>query len=180
MIDYLRTEAERRQERIDRVSLDGKPGLSVSEPYSDRRRDPRYEVTAKVELTVFFPVSEGSVSGSRLLKVRRTGFTRDLSRRGAGIVIDSEIEPFPFRKLVGRDAKVKLQIAGEEKALNVLGRVTWCSEQHGVTALGLEFTEIPESERRILENHCREDDGEQARILNLWQVLVAEEVQHGD
>jgi hypothetical protein len=130
MIDYVRTDAEQQQERIDRVPLDGRPELAVSE------------------------------------------------RRGAGVVIDSEVEPFPFRKLVGRDAKVKLQITGEEKALNVLGRVVWYSEQHGVTALGIEFTEIPERDRRILEQRCREDDGDQARIMNLWQVLVAEEVQH--
>lgn len=178
MIDYVRTDAEQQQERIDRVPLEGRPERVASEPYSDHRRDPRYEVTARVELTIFLPVAEGAAVAGPLMRVRRNGFTRDLSRRGAGVVIDSAVKPFPLQKLVGRDAKVKLQITGEEKALNVLGRVVWCSEQHGVTALGIEFTEIPEQDRRLLEQRCREDDGEQARIMNLWQVLVAEEIQH--
>lgn len=178
MIDYVRKQAEEHQARIDQLALPGILNPAPPEPTSDRRRETRFEVTAKVELIVFVPPSNPSGQGRRFDRIARTGITRDLSRRGACVELETGAGGLPCRELVGRDIKLRLRLATGGEVLNLLGRVCWGTEQKGAPLLGLEFTEVPELERRILDRCCRADDGDLCRIMNLWQLMVGEEMDN--
>lgn len=177
MIEYVRKRAQVNQDQIDRLELAGVD--ATAEPADDaanRRVTPRFEITAKARLTIFLGSSHSSAEEARLSRLSRSGFTRDLSLNGACVLLDRQLEPVPYRQLVGRAVRLGLELAGEEPVtFQVLGRVAWSADQHDYVALGIEFTDVLPEARDILERWCREDDGEVKRILNLWQLFVVED-----
>ncbi len=116
----------------------------------------------------------GSGDKSRM-KVVREGFSKDLSESGVCVVLDDRVTGVPLQQLVGRKVKLHLEWnRPENPGLKLLGQVAWGSERDGGVKLGIQFTDVQEADREVLERLCQDDESELNRISNLWELLVAE------
>lgn len=170
----------RATEGAEGVSDSTRPPLAAPDEClpDDRRIAPRFEVSVRVHLTIFAEFSpvpgSGNADTSRMRLVRE-GFSKDLSVSGVCVVLDDRVTGVPLQKLVGRKVKLHLQWGrSQEPGLKVLGEVAWGKEKDGVVRLGIQFADVAEAERKVLEGLCQHDEGELSRISNLWELLVAE------
>lgn len=140
----------------------------------ERRSVPRYQVSARVQLTIFFPTTAdlSDAGGRRLTK---QAFTRDLSVNGSCLVLEESSPGLMLARLVGRNVKLRIRLNQlDERPLNLLGKIVWGRMQGDNAVLGVQFTEMPAADRVLLEQYCRSNEGEMSRLTNLWELLVAD------
>jgi hypothetical protein len=143
----------------------------------DRRKIPRYEMSAKVTIVIFAQLKSGSnqPSESGRMKLVREGFSLDLSPYGLCVALDGRPTGIELQQLVGQTAKIKLDLNRPgEPELNILGRIAWAKEEAAITKVGIQFTDVPPADREVLVKHCTEDEGELDQLSTLWEVLVAQ------
>ncbi len=148
-----------------------------AESFKDRRKVTRYEVSAKVTITIFAQLKLGSDPRSEAERVKlvREGFSVDVSSHGLCMVIDGKPTGIALQQLIGQTAKVKLDLNRPGKPeLNILGRIAWAKEDTSNTKVGIQFTDVPPEENEILLAHCTQDEGEFDQLSTLWELLVAQ------
>ena len=166
-------------EETEIESRPAKTAPETSNPVAEERRiQPRFEVSARVRLTIFAEVSataSAAHADTSRMRLVREGFSKDLSESGVCVVLDDRLTGVALQQLVGKKAKLNLEWnRSDHPGLKVLGQIAWGKEKDGVVKLGIQFTEMPEADRKVLEKLCQGDESELSRISNLWELLVAE------
>ncbi|UCF35558.1 MAG: PilZ domain-containing protein [Acidobacteriota bacterium] len=151
--------------------------LERKRQFEDRRTAPRYRITAKVRMTIFADPLDDNAGRRRQGKLRfvREGMTRDMSLTGVCVVFSAALSTVRLEQLVGQPVKLKLELHRRNADhLSILGQIVWGREEGGLPVVGIQFTDVPEEDRLLLEEHCSRDDGEQSMLGRLWEAMVAD------
>jgi hypothetical protein len=178
VIDYIQKDAEKAQRSIDQIGLSCQPEtleavVSRRQLQHERREAPRFEMTTMLTATIFAFAGEDPSAVQEQTRLVREGFTNDISLSGACIVLKNKLTGITIDQLVGR--KIKLRLDLKRKFVNpvhVLGKIVWGKKADQRPTFGVQFTEMPESDRAILSRYCVQDSGEMGSISDLWEALV--------
>ena len=95
---------------------------------------------------------------------------------GTCLVLDARYRSGPSDALVGRNVKIEMSLPEADANLNVLGSIVWSKgltdDDETTTAVGIQFTEISDENRTVLDQYCHRSDGEQNLIWSLWESHV--------
>ena len=104
------------------------------------------------------------------------GFTEDMSLGGARVVLGAKYETGPADNLTGKNVKIKIYLATASDRLSILGTIVWSKEVYleGKTTaeVGIQFKEMTDTDRRLLEDYHYGSEGEQNLIWSLWDSLM--------
>jgi len=179
VIDYVQKEAEEAQRSIDEIGLSCQQEtleavVSRRQLQHERRESPRFEMTTMLTATIFAVAGRDSSDGQQQTRLVREGFTNDISLSGACIVLKDKLTKVTIDQLVGQKIKLRLELKKDGvHPVHVLGKIVWGKEADERPTFGVQFTDIPESDRAILSRHCVQDSGEMGSISDLWEALVA-------
>lgn len=133
------------------------------------RKTTRHQLPTKVNMKIF---REDAGKSPLVL----TGFADDISLGGARIVLGAKYQTGSHTDIVGRNVKVEMDLPAAGVKLNILGTTVWgkeiSHEGKATTAVGVQFKDLPDHDRNLLEDHCYGSDGEQNLIWSLWDSLV--------
>jgi c-di-GMP-binding flagellar brake protein YcgR len=178
VIDYVHKEAEEAQRSIDEVGLSCQPesleaAVSRRKLQHERREAPRFEMTTTLTATIFAAAGGNSHETREQTRLVREGFTNDISLSGACIVLKDKLAKVAIDQLVGQRIKLRLNLKEDSvNPVHVLGKIVWGKEKDQRATFGVQFTDMPESDRAILSRHCVKDSGEMGSISDLWEALV--------
>ena len=178
VIDYIQKDAEEAQRSIDQIGLSCQREtletvVSRRQLQHERREAPRFEMTTMLTATIFAVSGEDSSDVQQQTRLVREGFTNDISLSGACIVLKNKLTGITIDQLVGQKIKLRLDLKKNSvNPVHVLGRIVWGREADQRPTFGVQFTDIPESDRAILSQHCVQDSGELGSISDLWEALV--------
>lgn len=178
MIDYVHKEAEEAQRSIDEIGLSCQQEsleavVSRRQLQHERREAPRFEMTTMLTATIFVAAGEDSHETREPTRLVREGFTNDISLSGACIVFKNKLTKVTIDQLVGQRIKLRLDLNKDSvNPVHVLGRIVWGKVKNHRATFGVQFTDMPESDRAILSRHCVRDSGEMGSISDLWEALV--------
>ena len=180
MIDYIQKEAEEAQRCIDKIGLSCQQEsleaiVARRQLQHERRASPRFEVTKALTATIFAVAVGDSADTQERVRLVQEGFTNDISLSGACIVLKNKLTWFKMDQLVGQKIRLRLDLKRNTvKPVHILGRIVWGKEEDQQATLGVQFTEILESDREILSRHCAQDSGELSSVSDLWEALVVQ------
>jgi CRP-like cAMP-binding protein len=104
------------------------------------------------------------------------GFTQNISLGGASIVLEANDETAPFGSLVGKQVHIQIYLAIAFVNLSILGMVVWSKEisleGKKSAVLGIQFEEMTDKDRRLLQGYHYGYEIEQDRIWSLWDSLI--------
>lgn len=104
------------------------------------------------------------------------GFTQNISLGGASIVLEANDETAPFGSLVGKQVHIQIYLAIAFVNLSILGTVVWSRkislEGKKSAVLGIQFEEMTDKDRRLLQGYHYGYEIEQDRIWSLWDSLI--------
>jgi CRP-like cAMP-binding protein len=133
------------------------------------RRTARHQLPTKVSMKVF----REEIGKTPLFL---NGFTDDISLGGACIILGATYHTGPSAEMVGRSVKIELGLPSAAVKLHILGTIVWSKEvsHDGKTSavVGVQFKEMTDPDRELLEDYCYGSDGEQNLIWSLWESLV--------
>ena len=105
-----------------------------------------------------------------------SGFTENISLGGASIVLGANYETGYFRNLVGKKVHIQIYLAIAFVNLSILGTVVWSKEisleGKESAMLGIQFEEMTDKNRRLLQSYHYGYEIEQDRIWSLWDSLI--------
>jgi hypothetical protein len=133
------------------------------------RRTVRHKLPTQVKLKIF---------KDELCKtpVHFDGFTDNISLGGASIVLGSNYETDHFDTLAGKNVQLQIYLPIEFFNLSVLGTTVWSKEvplEGKTTAVvGVQFKDMTDSDRRLLQSYNYGSESEQNMILTLWDSLM--------
>ena len=82
------------------------------------------------------------------------GHSSDISLGGVCIILDENYRETPSSNMIGRIARVLINLPDETVSLNILGKLAWCKEVdldgEFSGAIGIQFNEMPPSLRGLL------------------------------
>jgi hypothetical protein len=133
------------------------------------RKTPRHELPTKVNLMIF----QDDTGKSHLVF---PGFADDVSLGGARIVLGAKYHTGSHTDLIGKKVKVEIDLPTASTKLHILGTIVWGEEvfheDRATTAVGVQFKDLTDQDRKFLEDYCHGYDGAQNLILSLWESLV--------
>jgi CRP-like cAMP-binding protein len=104
------------------------------------------------------------------------GFTQNISLGGASIVLEANDETAPSGSLVGKQVHIQIYLAIAFVNLSILGTVVWSRkislEGKKSAVLGIQFEEMTDKDRRLLQGYHYGYEIEQDRIWSLWDSLI--------
>jgi len=104
------------------------------------------------------------------------GFAEDMSFGGARVVLGAKYETGHADNLNGKNVKIKIGLPTASDRLSILGTIVWCKEVYleGKTTavVGIQFKEMTDTDRRLLEDYHYGSEGEQNLIWSLWDSLM--------
>lgn len=133
------------------------------------RRTVRHKLPTQVKLKIF---------KDELCKtpVHFDGFTENISLGGASVVLGSNYETDHFDTLAGKNVQIQIYLPIEFVNLSVLGTTVWSNEvplEGKTTAVvGIQFKDMSDSDRRLLQNYTCGSESEQNLIWSLWDSLM--------
>jgi CRP-like cAMP-binding protein len=105
-----------------------------------------------------------------------SGFTQNISLGGASIVLEANDETAHFGSLVGKQVHIQIYLAIAFVNLSILGTVVWSKEisleGKKSAVLGIQFEEMTDKDRRLLQGYHYGYEIEQDRIWSLWDSLI--------
>jgi CRP-like cAMP-binding protein len=105
-----------------------------------------------------------------------TGFTENISLGGASVVLGANYETGHFGSLVGKQVHIQIYLAITFVSLSILGTAVWSKEisLEGKKSelLGIQFEEMTDKDRRLLQGYHYGYEVEQDRIWSLWDSLI--------
>jgi CRP-like cAMP-binding protein len=133
------------------------------------RKAARHQLPTKVSMKVF----REEIGKTPLFL---NGFTDDISLGGACVILGATYETGPSAEMVGRNVKIELGLPSAAAKLHILGTIVWSKEVSDegktITVVGVQFKEMTDPDREVLEGYCHGSDGEQNLIWSLWESLV--------
>jgi hypothetical protein len=133
------------------------------------RRTVRHKLPTKVNLKIF---------KDELCKtpVHFDGFTENISLGGASVVLGSNYETGHFDTLAGKNVKLQIYLPIEFVNLSILGTTVWSKEvplEGKTTAVvGIQFKDMSDADRRLLQGYRYGSENEQNMIWSLWDSLM--------
>jgi c-di-GMP-binding flagellar brake protein YcgR len=105
-----------------------------------------------------------------------SGFTENISLGGARVVLDANYEIAHFGSLVGKQVHIQIYLAIAFVSLSILGTAVWSKEisleGKKSAVLGIQFEEMADKDRRLLQGYHYGYEVEQDRIWSLWDSLI--------
>ena len=105
-----------------------------------------------------------------------SGFTENISLGGARVVLDANDETAHFGSLVGKQVHIQIYLAIAFVNLSILGTAVWSKEisleGKKSAVLGIQFEEMTDKDRRLLQGYHYGYEVEQDRIWSLWGSLI--------
>jgi c-di-GMP-binding flagellar brake protein YcgR len=133
------------------------------------RKATRHRLPMQVDLKIF-----QEESGKPPLNL--SGFTDDISLGGTCVVLGAKYQIGNISDLTGKNVKIKMNLPIESISLNILGIIVWGKEipvEGKKTAIiGVQFKEINQVDRKILNGYCFGSEAEQNLIWSLWDSLM--------
>jgi hypothetical protein len=150
--------------------LSGTPTESSEEKETIRvRKTTRHQLPTKVRAKIFPDEAEKN-------PLVVDGITEDISLGGACLVLGARYRAGTSEEFVGKNVKVELDLPEVDASLNVLGTIVWCKEvvqdDETGTAVGIQFKEMGDEDRAVLDQYCFGGAGEQNLIWSLWESYV--------
>ena len=133
------------------------------------RRTVRHKLPTQVNLKIF---------KDELCKtpVIFDGFTENISLGGARVVLGSNYKSGNFDTLAGKNVKLQIYLPIEFVNLSILGTTVWSKEvplEGKTTAVvGIQFKDMTDADRRLLQNYNCGSESEQNLIWSLWDSLM--------
>jgi hypothetical protein len=136
------------------------------------RRAVRHQLPTKVTMKIFAQEEDKA-------PLVVDGFTEDMSSGGACIVLGSNYYTGSSANVTGKNVKIEIALPTADAGQNVfLGKILWSKEfsQEGrkTSAVGVQFEDVKEPDRAVLEQYCSGSAGEQNLMWSLWESLVQE------
>jgi len=104
------------------------------------------------------------------------GFTKNISLGGASVVLRADYETAHFGNLVGKQVHIQIYLAIAFVSLSILGTVVWSKEisLEGKKSelIGIQFEEMTDKDRRLLQSYHYGYEIEQDRIWSLYESLI--------
>ncbi len=133
------------------------------------RKTARHRLPTQVNLKIF----QGE-TGKVPLEV--DGFTEDMSLGGARVALGATYETGHADNLTGKNVKIKIGLPIASDRLSILGTIVWSKEVYleGKTTavVGIQFKEMTDADRRLLDDYHYGSEGEQNLIWSLWDSLM--------
>ncbi len=138
------------------------------------RKTIRHQLPTQVSIKIY-----SDDPGKAPLDLR--GFTENLSLGGASIVLGSNYETAHFGNLVGKQVHIQIYLAIAFVSLSILGTAVWSKEivleGKKSAILGIQFEEIADKDRRLLQGYHYGYEIEQDRIWSLWDSLIGTDAE---
>ena len=133
------------------------------------RKTVRHQLPTQVNIKIF-----GDEAGKAPLDL--SGFTENISLGGACVVLDANDITAHFRNLVGNQVQIQIYLAIAFVSLSILGTAVWSKEifleGKKRVVLGIQFEEMTDKNRRLLQGYHYGYEIEQDRIWSLWDSLI--------
>jgi CRP-like cAMP-binding protein len=104
------------------------------------------------------------------------GFTKNISLGGASVVLDANYDTTYFGNLVGKRVQIQIYLAIAFVSLSILGTSVWSKEisleGRKSKMLGIQFEELTDKDRRLLQGYHYGYESEQDLIWNLSKKLM--------
>lgn len=136
------------------------------------RRTVRHKLPTQVKLKIF---------KDELCKtpVHFDGFAENISLGGASVVLSSNYKTDHFDTLAGKNVQLQIYLPIEFVNLSVSGTTVWSKEvplEGKTTAvIGVQFKDMTDSDRRLLQGYNYGSESEQNLIWTLWDSLMKKE-----
>jgi hypothetical protein len=105
-----------------------------------------------------------------------SGFSEDMSLGGARVVLGAKYETGHADNLTGKNVKIKIDLPTSSDSLSILGAIVWSQEVYlegkKTAVVGIQFKEMTDTDRRLLDGYHYGSDGEQNLIWSLWDSLM--------
>ena len=138
-------------------------------PSSIVRKTARSQLPTQLNLKIF-----RSEPGKASLSI--AGFTENISMGGACVVLGPKYKTGYPGKLTGSKVKVKIGLPIAAVNLFILGTIVWSKavsiEGKTMTAVGIQFEEMTETDRKLLKDYHYGSEGEQNLIWTLWDTYM--------
>jgi hypothetical protein len=133
------------------------------------RKSVRHQLPTQVNITIVSDDPDKAPSDF-------SGFTQNISLGGASIVLEANDETAHFGSLVGKQVHIQIYLAIAFVNLSILGTVVWSKEisleGKKSAVLGIQFEEMTDKDRRLLQGYHYGYEIEQDRIWSLWDSLI--------
>jgi hypothetical protein len=151
-------------------------GLYKSRSESDKkgllrtvRKRVRHQLPTQVNLKIF-----PNESDKAPLDV--DGFTEDISLDGARVVLSQDLESGHLDTLVGKNVKIRIYLPAAFVSLSILGTTAWSKSvslpEKTTAVVGIQFEDMTNTDRRLLQSYHYGSEGEQNLIWSLWDSLM--------
>jgi CRP-like cAMP-binding protein len=104
------------------------------------------------------------------------GFTEDISLGGARVVLGAKYQTGHVYNLNEKNVKLKISLPTASVSLTILGTIVWskelCFEGKTTAVVGIQFKEMTDTDRRLLQEYHYGSEGEQNLIWSLWDSLM--------
>jgi CRP-like cAMP-binding protein len=133
------------------------------------RRTARQKLPTQVSLKIF-----QNETGKVPLDVG--GFTEDISLGGARVVLGSKYQTGHTDNLTGKNVKLKISLPTSSVRLSILGIIVWGKELYfegkTTSVVGIQFKEMTDTDRGMLQEYYYGSAGEQNLIWSLWDSFM--------
>ena len=133
------------------------------------REAPRHQVPTKVSMKIY-----DDEAGKA--PVVAEGFAEDISLGGALVVLGSTYLLGPSTDVAGRNVEIQMSLPSATVGLSIMGKIVWSkglSHEGKINrAVGIQFTNMADTDRELLEQYCCGSEGEQNMLWGLWESLV--------
>jgi len=133
------------------------------------RKSVRHHLPTQVNITIFSDDPDKA-------PLDLSGFTQNISLGGASIVLEANDETAHFGSLVGKQVHIQIYLAIAFVNLSISGTAVWSKEisleGKKSAVLGIQFEEMTDKDRRLLQSYHYGYEIEQDRIWGLWDSLI--------
>ena len=133
------------------------------------RKTARHRLPTQVNLKIF-----QDETGKAPLDV--DGFTEDMSLGGARVALGATYETGHADTLTGKNVKIKISLPIASDRLSILGTIVWSKEVYlegkSTAVVGIQFKEMTDTDRGVLQEYYYGSAGEQNLIWSLWDSLM--------
>jgi hypothetical protein len=104
------------------------------------------------------------------------GFTEDLSLDGARVVLSKDFKSGHLETLAGKNVKIRIYLPAAFVSLSILGTTAWSKSfplpGNTTAVVGIQFKNMTNTDRRLLQSYYYGSEGEQNLIWSLWDSLM--------
>lgn len=104
------------------------------------------------------------------------GFTENISLGGACIILGGNYDTGYFDTLAGKKVRIQIYLAIAFVSISISGTVVWSTgvslEGEKTAALGIQFLEMSDADRRLLQSFNYGSEKEQDMIWSLWDSMM--------